>query len=134
MPKTILSKTYHIKTFGCQMNFSDSERIASFLETHKLKLVENIDQADLIIFNTCGVRQTAENRVYGQVHNLRKKNKKCIIIITGCLAHRKDVQKRLEDKVNLFIPINKITNLFNLILFLLLKYIDIAKAPMEPAN
>jgi tRNA-2-methylthio-N6-dimethylallyladenosine synthase len=111
-------RTYFIKTFGCQMNSSDSERIASFLDKNGLKeseansSAEALAKADLIIFNTCGVRQTAENRVYGQVHNLRKQNKKCIIVITGCLAHRKDVQERLREKANLFISINKITKLF----------------------
>lgn len=114
---------YYIKTFGCQMNSSDSERIASFLNKNGLKeskansSAKALAKADLIIFNTCGVRQTAENRVYGQVHNLRKKNKECIIVITGCLAHRKDVQKRLEEKANFFVPINKITDLFNILPF-----------------
>ncbi len=89
------------------MNFSDSERLFSFLEKNNLKPTETIDQADLVIFNTCGVRQSAENRVYGQIHNLRKKNKSAFIILTGCLAHRKDVQQRLHAKVNLFISIGE---------------------------
>ena len=53
------------------MNYSDSERIASFLESHKIRPTKNISQADFVIFNTCGVRQMAEDRVYGQVRNLR---------------------------------------------------------------
>ncbi|MFA6048000.1 MAG: MiaB/RimO family radical SAM methylthiotransferase [Parcubacteria group bacterium] len=97
---------YYIKTFGCQMNESDSERIAGFLETHRIKPTKDINQANLVIFNTCGVRQSAENRVYGLVHNLRKSNPKITIILTGCLADRKDVQRRLEDKVDLFCNIN----------------------------
>jgi len=97
---------YYIKTFGCQLNFSDSERIASFLESHKITPARDIGSADLIIFNTCGVRQTAEDRVYGQIHNLRKANKKAKIVVTGCLASRKDVQRKLKDKVDLFFPIN----------------------------
>ena len=63
---------YYIKTFGCQMNVSDSERIAGFLELHGLKLAQEINQSSVIIFNTCGVRQMAEDRVYGQIHNIRK--------------------------------------------------------------
>lgn len=106
---------YFIKTFGCQMNHSDSERIAGFLELQprpspllgkerEFVLAKDIDQADLVIFNTCGVRQTAEDRVYGQIHNLRKtrSTKHATIILTGCLADRKDVQRRLKDKVDLF--------------------------------
>lgn len=87
------------------MNVSDSERIAGFLEVQKFKPAKDITKADLVIFNTCGVRQMAEDRVYGQVHNLQKNNPKIKIILTGCLARRKDVQRRLKEKVNLFCEI-----------------------------
>ena len=100
---------YYIKTFGCQMNESDSERIASFLESQKIKPAKKISKADLVIFNTCGIRQMAEDRAYGQIHNLHKLKAKSqklkAIILTGCLANRKDVQKRLKDKVDLFCEI-----------------------------
>jgi tRNA-2-methylthio-N6-dimethylallyladenosine synthase len=101
------SQLYYVKTFGCQMNVSDSERIAGFLELHKLKPAKNINEADLVIFNTCGVRQMAEDRVYGQIHNLRLKNKdlRLKIILTGCLAKRPDVIKRLKSKADLFTDI-----------------------------
>ncbi len=110
-------KTYYIKTFGCQMNVSDSERIAGFLEKSPsnspfckgrgFKPAKNIREADLVIFNTCGVRQSAEDRVYGQMHNIKIKNQnaKFKIILTGCLANRKDVQRRLKRKVDLFTEI-----------------------------
>ncbi|MFA4817169.1 MAG: tRNA (N6-isopentenyl adenosine(37)-C2)-methylthiotransferase MiaB [Parcubacteria group bacterium] len=108
---------YFIKTFGCQMNISDSERIAGFLELHKFKPAKDINSADLVIFNTCGVRQMAEDRAYGQIHNLRKKYPEIKIILTGCLANRKDVQKRLKNKVDLFCEIKnfpeKITELIH---------------------
>jgi len=107
---------YNIKTFGCQMNISDSERIASFLETRKLKLATNIAKANLVIFNTCGVRQTAENRVYGQIHNLKKNSPKTKIVLTGCLANRKDVQRKLKDKIDLFFPINEFDKFENWII------------------
>lgn len=115
-------KTYYIKTFGCQMNYSDSERIAGFLESQKINPAKDIKSADLVVFNTCGVRQMAEDRVYGQIHNLRVKSQKSKvkIVLTGCLAHRKDVQRRLKNKVDLFADIkdfqkeiNKIINIKN---------------------
>ena len=85
---------YFIKTFGCQMTTSDSERIAAFLETRKYSLAEKIQDADLAIFNTCGIKQTAENRAYSMINNLRKaKGSDVAIIMTGCLANRADVQK-----------------------------------------
>ena len=93
------------------MNISDSERIAGFLELHKLKPAENINEANLVIFNTCGVRQMAEDRVFGQIHNLTRntqhETRSKFIVLTGCLANRKDVHKRLKDKVDLFFPINE---------------------------
>ncbi|MFA5925698.1 MAG: MiaB/RimO family radical SAM methylthiotransferase [Parcubacteria group bacterium] len=97
--------TYFLKIFGCQMNYSDAERIATILKKNKLKPAASIDAADLIVFVTCGVRQTPEDRVYGLVHNLRKKYPKKKIILTGCLAHRKDVRRRLKGKVDLFCEI-----------------------------
>lgn len=113
------SMQYHIRTFGCQMNYSDSERIMAFLEKNGFRLADNITQADLIIFNTCGVRQAAEDRVFGQIHNLKKqkaKNKKqATIVLTGCLTNRKDVRKKLQDKVNFFLPIKEIENIISII-------------------
>jgi tRNA-2-methylthio-N6-dimethylallyladenosine synthase len=101
-----MPKKYFIKTFGCQMNISDSERIAAFLEKNSLKKASNTEEANLIILNTCSVRQMAEDRVYGQIHNLNeqrsKNNNQQKIILTGCLANRKDVQRRMKNKVDLF--------------------------------
>lgn len=89
------------------MNYSDSERIAGLLEKYGLKKALNVKEADLAVFNTCGVRQMAEDRVYGQIHNLRvrSQNPKVKIVLTGCLAHRKDVYRRLKNKVDLFTDI-----------------------------
>ncbi len=96
---------YFIRTFGCQMNFSDSERIATFIEKNNFKSTSKIKQANLIIFNTCGIRQTAEDRVYGQIHNVFKKNPEKAIIVTGCLVYRKNFRQKLEKKVDLFVSI-----------------------------
>lgn len=87
------------------MNTSDSERIAGFLSSKNIKEASKISQAGLVIFNTCGVRQSAEDRVYGQIHNLKEENPQAKIVLTGCLANRKDVQRRLKNKVDLFCEI-----------------------------
>lgn len=97
--------TYFIKTFGCAMNTADSERITSFLEKQGFVLAKKIETADLVVFNTCGIRQAAENRAYGMIHDLRKKHKNVKIIMTGCLANRKDVQIRMKKVVDLFTEI-----------------------------
>lgn len=103
--------TYFIKTFGCQMNFSDSQRLAAFLEKKNLRPAQKMEQTDWIFFNTCGVRQTAENSAMGLIHNLKEKNPAGQIILSGCLAKRKDVQKKLAEKVSLFLPIGDFARL-----------------------
>jgi len=83
-------KKYFIYTFGCQANKSDSERIAGDYQTRGFTQAKQIEQADEIIINTCSVRQRAEDRIIGLLHNLAKKfvnkpNPK--IILTGCMIH-----------------------------------------------
>lgn len=79
---------FFVKTFGCQMNKDDSERIAGTLIAAGLKEAANIDQADIVIFNTCSVRQNAEDKLYGQVSSLKaaKTKNKMLIAVGGCLA------------------------------------------------
>ena len=80
---------YFIKTFGCQQNHADSERIASFLKARGMTETKDIKKADHIVINTCMVRESAENRIYGLVNNLQKlkiKNSKLKIILTGCIV------------------------------------------------
>lgn len=104
---------YYIKTFGCQMNFSDSERLASFLESYQMKPAQKIEQADFVILNTCGIRQMAEDRGYGQVNNLKKTHPEIKIVLTGCIAHRPDVQLRMRGKVDLFTNIKDFPDKFS---------------------
>lgn len=80
-------KKYFIKTFGCQANEADSEKMAAILEKQGYQLAKKIDKADVVIINTCSVRQSAENRVFGLVNNLAKGKKKGQkIILTGCMV------------------------------------------------
>lgn len=103
-------KTYHIITIGCQMNKSDSERIAGMLEKNDYNRSDNKYQTDLVVINTCGVRQTAENRLLGLAMDIRKNNPKCFIIITGCLIYRKDTKKRLEKFIDEWLFVSEIFN------------------------
>lgn len=88
------------------MNYSDSEKIAVVFEKNNMKPASDIQKADFVIFNTCGIRQTAEDRACGIIHNLKKTNPEIKIILTGCLANRKDIQKKLKNKADLFFAIN----------------------------
>lgn len=84
-------KQYYIYTYGCQMNESDSERLAHQLETAGYTATDAVEEADLIILNTCCVRETAENKIYGRIgelKHLKEKNKDLILAITGCMAQK----------------------------------------------
>ena len=84
----ITDMNYYIITFGCQMNKSDSERIATLLEKKGYKPTSNIKDANLIIVNMCSVRQSAVDRVFGfaqKFNKLKTKNPKLKTILTGCV-------------------------------------------------
>ena len=86
---------YYIITYGCQMNCSDSERIATVLESNGYKKASNIEKADLIVINMCSVRQSAVDRVFGlspKLIKLKTLNSKLITILTGCIL-KKDRRK-----------------------------------------
>lgn len=82
---------YHIESFGCQMNLSDSERIAGQLEILGFSAAETRDRADILVINTCCVRESAENRIFGHIGALKKlkeKNPDVLVIVAGCLAQK----------------------------------------------
>lgn len=81
-----MSKKVFIKNFGCQMNVRDSEVICGLLKQEGYVLTDDQDKADIIIFNTCSVRQHAEDKVWSEVGRAAKNPKKKIIGITGCMA------------------------------------------------
>lgn len=82
---------YHIVTFGCQMNVHESEKLASICEKMGYALTDKREEADLIIFNTCAVREGAEDRVFGNVGALKRMKKKkpgLIIAVCGCMTQK----------------------------------------------
>lgn len=97
-------KDYHITTIGCQMNKADSERFAYYLEDQGWQAAASPYQARLAILVTCGVRQSAEDRIYTIVHRIKKRDPKTLVVITGCLSGRADVRARLQDRVDLWLP------------------------------
>jgi len=83
-----MNKTYSIITYGCAMNKSDSERIASILEGLGYHLIQQNESLDLLVFNSCSVRQSAIDRIYGQMEkftSLKEKNPEFKAIISGCI-------------------------------------------------
>ncbi len=92
-----LMKAY-IKTFGCQMNENDSERIMYLLEKEGYERTYDIAASDLIVLNTCTVREKAKNRLYGHIGNLKRlksKNKDILICIGGCTAQ--DLKEKIIE-------------------------------------
>ena len=84
---------YHIITFGCQLNRSDSERIAAFFEKLGYSYTFKKENADILIINACSIRQSAIDRIWGMMKNFKKL--KCRTLLTGCLLER-DLKKFKE--------------------------------------
>ena len=88
-------KSYYIYTYGCQMNTADSERLSHQLESVGYIPTENVETADLILLNTCAVRENAETKVYGRIgelKRLKRNNKNLIIAVTGCMAQKNQAE------------------------------------------
>lgn len=107
------AKTFFVKTYGCQMNELDSEIIIGTLLKRGMERTDEEDQADLLIFNTCSIRDLAERKVMGKIGQLgRSKNKKSIIGVTGCMAMaKKDSLFRKLPHIDFILGTNNITDL-----------------------
>ncbi|MBN2076692.1 MAG: MiaB/RimO family radical SAM methylthiotransferase [Dehalococcoidales bacterium] len=104
MEKT--GKTYHIWTIGCQMNKAESERLAGFFEQAGYNHSSNLNELDLVVLNSCVVRQSAENRVTNKIHSLRhlkKERPELTIAVTGCYVNSDiDTLKKKYPHVDYF--------------------------------
>lgn len=92
---------YHIVTYGCQMNVHDSEKIAGILEEMGYVNCDKREDADIIVFNTCAIREGAEDRVFGNVGNLKKLKKQrpeLIIVVCGCMTQKEHTAKLFHSK------------------------------------
>ncbi len=132
----MLMKKIFIKTHGCQMNFYDSERMTDLLKPHGYQLDDNQDDADLIILNTCHIREKAVEKTYSELGRIREKinirkantGKRSIVVVAGCVAQAqgKEIMKRspwvdivvgpqsyqnLPELIAKVDPINKIKNI-----------------------
>lgn len=94
------SLTYHIQTFGCQMNARDSEKLAGILEAAGFVHTDN-EEADFVIYNTCSVRENANNRLYGHLGRMKvvkKNNPDMLIAICGCMMQEPDEIEKIKTK------------------------------------
>ena len=80
-------KKYHVKSFGCQMNVYDGERMAEMLQEQGMTAVEEREDADLVILNTCHIREKAVDKVYSDIGRARRKDGSTpMIAVAGCVA------------------------------------------------
>lgn len=95
-------KKVYVETYGCQMNFSDSEIVLSILSDFGYNESGDIDNSDVILLNTCSIRENAETKVYtrlGQLQKYKKRNPNLVVGILGCMAER--LRKKLIDELKI---------------------------------
>ncbi len=86
-----MDRRYLIRTFGCQMNEHDSERIAGLLQADGMTAASDVDDAQVVVLNTCAIRENADNRLYGNLGHLKpvkERNPGLRIVVAGCLAQK----------------------------------------------
>ena len=96
-----LNKKYFIKTYGCQMNEHDSEEIAAILEDLKYSKVDDYLDADIIILNTCAIRENAHNKTFGmlgRIKHLKESKKDLIVALAGCMSQEESVVDEIINK------------------------------------
>lgn len=98
---TVNNKKYFLKTYGCQMNEHDSENMKAILEEMGFKETENMEDADLVLLNTCSIRENAHNKVFGMLgraKHLKSTKKDLIVGIAGCMAQEEVVAQEILKK------------------------------------
>jgi len=109
-------KSFFIRTYGCQMNELDSELMVGQLEKRGLKRTQEESEADLLIFNTCSIRDLAERKVMGKIGRLCSKDKRALIGVTGCMAMaKKETLFRKLPHIDFIIGTNNISDLNNVL-------------------
>ena len=95
-------KKYYITTMGCQLNENDSEKISGITEKLGYTKTEKVEEADLVIFNTCCIRENAEEKLFGKLGDLKrqKKEKGTIIAIGGCMMQQQHILDKIKQSYN----------------------------------
>ena len=94
-------KKYALLTYGCQMNVHDSEKIAGIMENMGYTRIDDYEKANIVILNTCAIRENAHNKVIGilgRIKHLKETNKDLITVVCGCMAQEESIAKMIRDK------------------------------------
>ena len=121
LSKIGLGKKYHLITYGCQSNVRDSETISAILEDMSFTSTDNMEDADLILLNTCAIRENAHNKVFGmlgRIQHMKESRPEILVGVCGCMAQEVSVVNELERKkkcVDIVFGTHNIQNLPKLI-------------------
>lgn len=113
------NKKYCVVTYGCQMNLHESEKISGILSGMGMSAVNEPENADVVVFNTCCVRDTAERRALGNIgkmKELKKKNKNLLIVVTGCMTQQNGFAENMKERyqyVDVILGTHNISDLEN---------------------
>lgn len=113
------NKKYCVVTYGCQMNLHESEKISGILSGMGMSAVNEPENADVVVFNTCCIRDTAERRALGNIgkmKELKKKNKNLLIVITGCMTQQNGFAENMKERyqyVDVILGTHNISDLEN---------------------
>ena len=115
-----LNKKYYIKTYGCQMNEHDSENISAILNDMNFTKTESLEDADLIILNTCAIRENAHNKVFGLLGRIKhlRQTKNIMVGFGGCMAQEEVIVEEITNKykwIDFVFGTHNIVNLPNVI-------------------
>ena len=133
-------KSYFIYTFGCQANYRDEEVMGGILEKAGFKKADSLEEANIIILNTCAVRENAEDKVYGRIGELKAlkaKNKDIIIAVCGCMVQQRHIIEKIFDTykhVDLIFGTHNIVELASLIddaIYNHLRVVDVKSLPED---
>ena len=133
-------KTYHIHTYGCQANYRDEEIMAGLLEKAGFCKVNSEKEADVIILNTCAVRENAEKKVFGKIGDLKSfkiNNKNAIVAICGCMVQQKHIIEHINKTyphVDLIFGTHNIIDLLNLLDEVITKRLRIVDVKSLPGD
>ena len=133
-------KKYFIHTYGCQANYRDQEIMAGLLEKTGFCGANSEQEADLIILNTCAVRENAEQKVFGKIGDLKNyklTNKECLIAVCGCMVQQKHIIDFITDKfkhVDLIFGTHNITNLLSMLNDVITKRIRLINVKSQPTE
>ena len=105
LSKIGIGKKYHIITYGCQANVRDSETISAILEDMSFTKTDDMNDADIILLNTCAIRENAHNKVFGmigRVQHLKETKPNILLGVCGCMAQEVSVVEELERKYSIW--------------------------------